>query len=604
VVLALGGAAASGCSKRPVQPGGTAGGALGGLGGGIVGSGGGGGQSTTGSAGATGTGGAAGIPLPCMGLSDSRLVVADQRILRLTSNEIVNTVSDLFGAAEAQALVDSQMFALTSRVNRHFPPADGEDQTVNDTNVIQLNNMAQHVGDFVTANFATLTSCGTASPDGCAAIYLGKLAARAYRRTLTTAEQTRFSALYTKLRAPQIVNGYQVTFTAEEATGYAVQALLSSPQMLWRWELGDPAMAPTSAAGIPLTDAELATHVAFFLTDHLPDEALTSAAAAGTLRANLASHVERLLASQVARNWLRETMEYYFLLNQLPASSIDPGRIPIFSPALLADMGTEASMFLDEALWRGNLTDLLLSRTTFLNTNLATNIYAVQIPTGAPTTFVRTTLPDDHTRSGLLTNAGFLAARARTDGQDLVSRGKAVSAAVVCAHLSAPPTGPPPILPGAKPLDQQTGQEQVAQRAAVAVCNECHSTFDPYGLALENYDSVGRYRTTYDNLGGQLIDASAALPAIAGGGTVTDAVEMAQKLAASPAFINCMARAVLQEALVDLSAYVEVPIPPQQAGCATTDLVQRYQSVGGKTFGDLVRATAATPAFVLRKVAP
>ena len=77
-------------------------------------------------------------------------------------------------------------------------------------------------------------------------------------------------------------------------------------------------------------------------------------------------------------------------------------------------MGIEARKFLDNALWNGNLTDLLLSRTAFLNTSLAANIYEVPVPAGATaTSFVQTTLPADQ-RSGLLTNAAFLTARARS----------------------------------------------------------------------------------------------------------------------------------------------------------------------------------------------
>jgi len=65
-----------------------------------------------------------------------------------------------------------------------------------------------------------------------------------------------------------------------------------------------------------------------------------------------------------------------------------------------------------------------------------------------------------------------------------------------------------------------------------------------------------------------------------------------------------MANVLLRYAVADPATSVEVPQPPQQAGCATADVVQRYQSAGGKTFADLVRATAAAPAFSLRKAAP
>ena len=104
-----------------------------------------------------------------------------------------------------------------------------------------------------------------------------------------------------------------------EATSYAVNALLSAPQMLWRWEVGDPAMAASSPAGIPLTDHELATQLSFFLTDQPPDDSLLAAANAGTLRANLPAHVDDLLATQTARDWLRTIIETYFRINRLAA---------------------------------------------------------------------------------------------------------------------------------------------------------------------------------------------------------------------------------------------------------------------------------------------
>src|SRR4029079_15649608 len=109
---------------------------------------------------------------------------------------------------------------------------------------------------------------------------------KAYRRQLTSDEQMRFRAVYTRLRNPQTVNGYLVTFTVEEATGFGVEALLRSPQMLWRWEIANAAAVSPEPIGIPLTDQELATQLSFFLTDQPPDATLLAAANGGTLRAN------------------------------------------------------------------------------------------------------------------------------------------------------------------------------------------------------------------------------------------------------------------------------------------------------------------------------
>ncbi|HXU02312.1 MAG TPA: DUF1592 domain-containing protein [Polyangia bacterium] len=596
-------AALGGCSKRALNPDGG----VGNIEGGVVGSGGAGGhgngQGTGGNgiagqgAGGQATGGTAGLAAACSDASDPRLVVAGQRILRLTVNETLNTVRYLIDDTEAKALVTRQIVGASDSdpVIRRFPPLLPP-SAIDTTELLSLDLVADDVAKYVYDNFASVTGCSPAT-DTCAHAYLKTLASRAYRRILTPAEQTRFDALYTTLRSQQNVNGYAVTFTIEEATEYSVRALFHSPQMIWRWEIGDPAKASTAPAGVPLTDTELATQLSFFLTDQPPDDMLIKAADAGTLRTNLATHVDRLLASPAAHDWLRTIMETYLTINQVPAADFDPNVFPVFTNALVADMELEARKFLDEALWNGNLTDLVLSRTAFLNTNLATNIYGVAVPAGATATnFVRTTLPAEQ-RAGLLTNAGFLTVQSRADGLDLMDRRGLVVAGTLLCVTQAPHAMAVSVAPE---YDSLTSQEQAAMHAEPA-CNSCHGQLDPYGLALDNYDAIGRFRTV--DASGRAIDAHAQLPALVGGGTVANGVDLAAKLAASPAFTNCMARTLLQHAMVSRGTLVELPLPPQQAGCATADLVQRYKSAGGKTFTDLVRATAASPAFGLRQAA-
>ena len=117
------------------------------------------------------------------------------------------------------------------------------------------------------------------------------------------------------------MNGYQVTTTVEEATGNSVYGLFMTPQLLWRWELG-AGVASTSPAGVYLTDAELASNLSYFLTDEPPDDMLMAAAQAGNLRANLAAHVDRIIATPASRDWLTKVMSMYFLLNQLPGTEL------------------------------------------------------------------------------------------------------------------------------------------------------------------------------------------------------------------------------------------------------------------------------------------
>ena len=573
---------------------------------GMPGAGGTGSPGTAGSAGSTGA-----VAVPCSGPADSRLVVAPQRIMRLTLTETLNTIIYLIDDTEAAALLTSGMLGQSgddiNDADRQFPPL--QQHNIIDGEYNKLDKLAQHVSNYVLANYATLTTAlaGCADvTDDCARMYLSKLAIRAYRRPLTTAEQNRLTGpvgVYAKLRS-QVMNGYQITSTVQEATSYVVYALLSSPQMLWRWEVGNPAMASTAPAGIPLTDAELATHLSFFLTDQPPDDPLLTAVTEGSLRTNLTMHVDRLLASQAAKDWLRTIVETYYLINQLPKVVIDSAKFPIFGPGLLADMRTEAQKFLDSALWKGDLTDLLLSRKTFLNPGLAMSIYGVPVPAGATVTnFVETTLPDDR-RAGLLTNAAFITSRGRSDGIGLViPRGKAIASAVLCMPPPPPDDIPAEVIKkAAEAFDTQTAQEQVASRAKIGLCNSCHKNFDPYGLVLENFDTLGRWRDK-DTLNMD-VDGRTAVPAALGGGEMKSGVELAEKLAASPAFTNCMARTVLQYAMVDSNADVELPLLPEKAGCAAAEVVKKYESGGGKSFTDLVRATTASAAFVYRKATP
>ncbi|HEX2659426.1 MAG TPA: DUF1592 domain-containing protein [Polyangia bacterium] len=516
----------------------------------------------------------------------------------LTKSEVVNTVRYLIDDKEAQALLDSDMFSITPESQKHFPPSDGEQPVINESSIVPLNNLSENVAQYVTANFSTLAKCTTPT-DMCATSYLNTLATRAYRRQLTSDEQTRFTALYNNLRS-QTVNGYAVTTTVQQAAGYAVWALLMSPQLMWRWELGGK-KSSSAPNGTYVTDDELASQLSFFLTDQPPDDQLLAAAKDGKLRANLASHVSRILQTSASKTWMRRVMELYFLLNQVTLSPADPGKFPVDS-GLLASMSTDAQMFLDDVLWNGNLKDLLLSRTAYVNTRLAETVYKIPTPSGATLdNFVKVTLPSDQ-RAGILTNAGFLTARSRSDGQDLVSRAKTVKPAFLCIIPPAPNLDAlgDKIKAAAGMFSQQTGQEQAAARAAVEPCKSCHATFDSFGLPLEFYDAIARYRTTYDYLNNREVDGSAKLPAEAGGKTVKNAVELAEALADSPAFTNCVAKSMLQYGLTELS--VVLPLPSQN-GCAVADVVQRYQS-GPQTFTGLLTAVTQSPAFVLRKVSP
>jgi hypothetical protein len=144
---------------------------------------------------------------------------------------------------------------------------------------------------------------------------------------------------------------------------------------------------------------------------------------------------------------------------------------------------------------------------------------------------------DPAQRGGLLTQAAFLVKHYRGELPSPVHRGITVRENVLCQ-----PIDPPPVDVVATPLPPSLGptaRDRFVAHEADPTCGGCHSQMDPIGLALENYDGTGAWRTEE---GGESIDAS---------GTIYDAgqdlevpfnggVELGQRLAGSRAVRDCL----------------------------------------------------------------
>jgi Protein of unknown function (DUF1592)/Protein of unknown function (DUF1588)/Protein of unknown function (DUF1595) len=557
-----------------------------------------------------GTGGSVGTDTtPLCDAADPTNVVSPQRIALVTSTQLMNMIrlvstTGSVGNDVVSMITDNSKFPVLSDRDVRFPPLRNETiHLILDTDKLApFDNTAAFLGQYVRDNFATVTGCATPAQDSCATSYLNTLAKKAYRRALTTDEQTRFSNLYTKLKS-DLVNGYQVTTTVEQATGFAVNAIFMSPQVLWKWELGGA--ASTTPAGVYLTDTELASHLSFFLTDQAPDDMLMNAAMSGSLRANIGSHVDRLLATQPSRDWMTKVVGLYFFLNQLPYAPVPavadkPDTYAIAGPGLYADLQASSKAYLNDVMWNGKVMDLVTSHKAFVNTNLSTMLYGLPAaPAGAsPTNFVSVDL-DPAQRAGILTDPGFITTRARSTGVGVIPRGLGVKALFTCLETPGPPDSiAAQVKAAGDKIATQTAQEQVAYRAMTVPCNSCHPSFDPYGLVLDWYDAIGRFRTM-DDLG-KPIDGHTTLPATIGGATVQSAVELADVLSKSDTFTNCMATTMLKYALLD--ATVELPLPlAQQKGCAAAGIAHAMRTSAKQSFSDLIKATAMSPAFAIRQ---
>jgi hypothetical protein len=146
--------------------------------------------------------------------------------------------------------------------------------------------------------------------------------------------------------------------------------------------------------------------------------------------------------------------------------------------------------------------------------------------------------------------------------------------------------------------------EKAQVRAAVPKCAACHTQFDPFGMVLEPYDAVGRFRTA--DLEGRPIDASwttTTLPASVGGAMVTSAAETARALAKSGALDRCMAMNFINYALTEVSRgganNTDLASAPQTGSCAVQGVIDRFATTD-RSFASLMREIAASDTLAFR----
>jgi hypothetical protein len=525
-------------------------------------------------------------PVAC----DGNPVSDAKRIVRLSFNQISTTVHALFGETLGLKIDAELEIGTEAQAARTFPPlaSPQEGPTIGKSTWPKNDQLAAAAGEYTLANLNAVTACGAAPTDDCAQTFVKSFAEKAYRRPLNATETASVMQVYNEVKA--------VYGTVPEAVQYSVYAIMQAPQFLYRTEFGT-----NQAEASALTPYELASELSYFLTDGPPDQALLDAAKQNKLATadDIGPQVDRILATPAARKNLEGAMFSYFRLDNLATVKIDD---PVFSmgagtatnpyKGVRESAYRESELFFTNTLWNGPLTGLLTSKKSAINTTLAA-FYGITLPTtpADETTFVPVDLPAN--RAGLLTQAGFLASRSRPDVASVVARGLVINAALLCAVNPPLPTDPATsaLIADAKAkLATATSREQSQFRTSTPPCLGCHQNFDAYGLALDTYDSIGRYRTMDPE--GRPIDPSVTLPSTVGGGMAKDTIDMETQIAAAPGFSACVAKNMLNWALAEGSEL-------SPTSCATVSVGLGF-SAGDQSFSSLLRQVAVSQAFTNR----
>jgi hypothetical protein len=419
-------------------------------------------------------------------------------------------------------------------------------------------------------------------PDQAARNILIGFLPRAFRRPVTDKEMNPFLGMFREAQ-----KGRQ---TFDASVVYMLRGVLMSPQFLFHAE-----MPNTGSAAKQLDDYALASRLSYFLWDSMPDEMLFDLAAAGKLHepAVLKEVVARMLRSGKAMNFVESFVTQWLGTRELGREFVpDPKVFPKYSTDadLQGDIRFQPIVFFQSMVANNDpVTDLLDSKWT-IGTKKLLDLYGVDkkyLRKDNQSQPHRLELPPGTDRGGLLGMSAVLAVSSYPYRTSPVLRGKWVLDSI----LGTPPLPPPPNVPaleehptGAQP---QTIRERLAQHRRDPVCASCHSSIDPIGFALENYDALGQWRSED---AGKPVDSSGELP---DGTKFQGALELkAVLLQQKDLFVRNLTNRMLGYALGRGLT--------RQDGCTVDSVIAQLKANDYKS-QSLIEAIVMSPVFQLQK---
>lgn len=305
----------------------------------------------------------------------------------------------------------------------------------------------------------------------------------------------------------------------------------------------DRAYSAKSPANVAeqVTDTEWATRIAGLVWGEAPDASLLADARNGRLQdpSVLNRQVVRLLRDPKSAHFVSNFLERWLTLDDFRKTSLDPS-VSQADSELLQSMETEGRLFLESQLREDHGTlELWTANYTYINERLARH-YGISGMTAKG--FQRVTWPDKN-RAGILGMSGPLTALSVPTRTSPTKRGIYVLSRYLGMNPPDPPANVPPIANAPAARDEST-RSRITAHKVIPSCANCHEIFDPLGFSMENFDAVGKWRTTE---GPVPVDASGAF---IDGTRFNGPVEFrAGLLKYSDAYYNNVAQQVLAHAL-------------------------------------------------------
>ena len=320
---------------------------------------------------------------------------------------------------------------------------------------------------------------------------LRKFMRRAWRRPATTAEVEQYFGLFVKYR-PELG-------TFEEAMQEVLATVLSAPEFLY---LTQRSSAADKKGPQRISELELASRLSFFLWSSIPDNQLLDLAQQGQLRkpGTLKAQVSRMLADKRSQRFAENFVQQWLGTDGLDSVT------HVTDSSLRSAMEREPVAFFEQVLKNNHsVMDFIHSDYAVVNERLAGHYH---LPAIHGPHFRPVPITPQSNRGGILTAAAMLTMN--SDGKDShpLKRGIWMLERI----LQDPPPPPPPNVPEVDLTDPEilkmTLKERIADHRNKAACYSCHAKIDPWGIAFENYDALGVFRTSHKN---KPVDATSEL---------------------------------------------------------------------------------------------
>ncbi len=459
----------------------------------------------------------------CSGKSEPTNPGTPPRVRVITTEQYMNTIANVFGSS-----VDMEM---------KFPPLRRTDGLL--ANGAALAGVTagkietfQRAASSVAAQVVSperrnyLIPCApkseTKSDPECAKQFFSQTGRLLHRRSLSEEEVGRYVTA-----ANQAADKLEDFYAGVELV---LESMLLSPEVLF---IAETTEGDADDHGRRQLDSySLASRLSFFLWNAGPDDMVLKAAESGELETErgLARVVDQMIASPRLEDGMRAFFDDMFGFDDFDALSKDPTVYPFFTGATATDAREQTLRTIIDHLItkKEDYRELYVTRDTFMSPALAP-LYQIPASRG----WTEYTFPEDSPRQGLLTQVSFVALRAHPGRSSPTVRGKALREHLLCQIV--PP--PPPNVDFGKlnnpDAHYKTQRERVTVHLEDPVCAGCHKITDPMGLALENFDGAGRFRTSEN---GATIDTSGELDGV----HFDDAVGLGKALHDSPALPACL----------------------------------------------------------------